>query len=146
RFENAFDWRQFVAKHSLVEHTLADDPARVYSQMDFATRDRYRHAVEGIARRSPFTEYEVARKAVQLAETRAREAPTGRAAHVGYFLVDRGRPELERLAEMRLSAAVVLDKLRRKFPLTCYLSPIALATLGITFLFLWWTLRSSDGW
>src|SRR5690606_25536711 len=112
RFGNASDWRQFVGQHSLVEHTLADDPARVYSQMDFATRDRYRHAVEGIARRSPFTEYEVARKAVQLAETRAREAPTGRAAHVGYFLVDRGRPELERLAEMRLSAAVVLDKLR----------------------------------
>jgi cyclic beta-1,2-glucan synthetase len=146
RFVNAFDWRQFVGEHSLVEHTLADDPARIYSQMDFATRDRYRHAVEGIARRSQFTEYEVARKAVQLAETQARETPTGRAAHVGYFLIDRGRPELERLAEMRLSAAVVLDKLRRKFPLTCYLSPMVLATLGITYLFLWWTLRNSDGW
>ncbi len=43
--------------------------------MDFATRDRYRHAVEGIARRSQLTEYEVARKAVQLAENHAREKP-----------------------------------------------------------------------
>ncbi|HEX5103792.1 MAG TPA: glucoamylase family protein [Pirellulaceae bacterium] len=146
RFVNAYDWRQFVGEHSLVEQTLAEDPARFYTQMDFATRDQYRHAVEGIARRSRFTEYDVARKAVQLAETQARETPTGRAAHVGYFLVDRGRPVLERLAEMRLSAAVVLDKARRRFPLTCYLTPMTLVTLAATFLFLWWTLRSGEEW
>ena len=146
RFVNAYDWRQFVGEHSLVEQTLADDPARIYSQMDFATRDRYRHAVEGIARRSRLTEYDVARRAVQLAETQARERPADRAAHVGYFLVDRGRPALERLAEMRLSAAVVLDKLRRRFPLTCYLTPMALVTLAATCLFLWWTLRNEEGW
>ena len=146
RFVNSHDWRQFVGEHSLVEQTLADDPARIYSQMDFATRDRYRHAVEGIARRSKLTEYDVARKAVQLAETQAREKPTDRAAHVGYFLIDHGRPVLERLAEMRLSAAVVLDKLRRKLPLTCYLSPMALVTLAATLLFFWWTLRNEEGW
>ena len=100
--------------------------------MDFATRDRYRHAVEGIARRSHLTEYDVARKAVQLAENHAREKPADRAAHVGYFLVDRGRPVLERLVEMRLSGAVVLDKLRRQFPLTCYLSAIGLVTIAAT--------------
>jgi hypothetical protein len=145
RFVNAYDWRQFVGEHSLVEQTLAGDPAGIYAQMDFATRDRYRHAVEGIARRSRFTEYDVARKAVQLAETQARERPTDRAAHVGYFLVDRGRPVLERLTEMRFSVGVILDKLR-KLPLTCYLSPMALVTLAATFLFLWWTLRNESAW
>ena len=118
RFLNSNDWRQFVGEHSLVEQTLAGDPAGLYAEMDFATRDRYRHAVEGIARRSHLTEYDVARKAVQLAESHAREKPDDRAAHVGYYLVDRGRPVLERVAEMRLSRAVVLDKLRRRFPLT----------------------------
>ena len=146
RFVNAHDWRQFVGEHSLVEQTLADDPARIYTQMDFATRDRYRHAVEGIARRSQLTEYDVARKAVQLAETQAREKPADRAAHVGYFLVDRGRPALERLAEMRLSAEVVLDKLRRKFPLTCYLSLMSLVTLAAAVLLGWWALRSATPW
>jgi hypothetical protein len=48
---------------------------------------------------------------------------------VGYYLVDRGRPVLERFAEMRLSPGVVLDKLRRRFPLTCYLTAIGLVTL-----------------
>ena len=104
RFLNSNDWRQFVGEQSLVEQTLAGDPAGLYAKMDFATRDRYRHAVEGIARRSQLTEYDVALKAVQLAESQAREKPDDRAAHVGYYLVDRGRPVLERLAEMRLSA------------------------------------------
>ena len=146
RFLNSSDWRQFVGEHSLVEQTLAGDPAGVYSQMDFATRDRYRHAVEGIARRSQLTEYDVARKAVQLAENHAREAPEDRAAHVGYFLVDRGRPVLEQFAEMRLSPVVLLDKLRRQIPLTFYLSGLGLVTLAATFIFLRWSQQLGVGW
>jgi cyclic beta-1,2-glucan synthetase len=142
RFLSSNDWREFVGEHSLVERTLAGDPAGIYAEMDFATRDRYRHAVEGIARRSQFTEYDVARKAVQLAEAvqlteqDVREKPANRAAHVGYYLIDRGRPLLESQVAMRLSAAVVLDRLRRKFPLTCYLSLMTLVTLAAAVIFL----------
>ena len=146
RFLNSNDWRQFVGEHSLVEQTLAGDPAGIYAEMDFATRDRYRHAVEGIARRSQLTEYDVARKAVQLAEHQAREQPDDRAAHVGYYLVDRGRPVLEHFAKMRLSPAVVLDKLRRQFPLTCYLSALGLVTLAATLLLLRWSQQHEAGW
>ena len=46
------DWREFVETMSVVEHTLREDPAGVYGRMDFATRDRYRHVVEAIAKRS----------------------------------------------------------------------------------------------
>ncbi len=134
RFLNSNDWRKFVDEHSVVERTLSSDPAGIYAQMDFATRDRYRHAVEGIARRSRMTEYEVARKAVELAGE-PRERPSDRAGHVGYFLVDRGRPVLERCAEMQLTPAVVLEKLRRKFPLTCYLTIIGLVTLASALFF-----------
>lgn len=136
RFLNSNDWREFVSQHSLVEQTLAGDPAGIYAKMDFATRDRYRHAVEGIARRSRLTEYDVARRAVHLAESYARDKPQDRAAHVGYYLVNHGRPALERFAEMRLSAAVVLDKLRRRFPLICFLSAISLVTVTATLSFL----------
>ncbi len=80
RLLNSSDWRDFVDQHSLVEQTLAEDPAGVYAGMDFTTRDRYRYAVEAIARRSSLSEYEVARKAVQLAEMRRtifRSLPRG---------------------------------------------------------------------
>jgi cyclic beta-1,2-glucan synthetase len=46
RFLSAMDWKEFVETLSLVEATLRTDPAGVYGTMDFATRDRYRHAVE----------------------------------------------------------------------------------------------------
>jgi len=137
RFLGANDWRDFVGRHSLVEQTLQGDPAGVYAQMDFATRDRYRHAVEAIARRSRLTEYDVARKVVQLAENQARLEPDIRATHVGYFLVDRGRPALEQAVDMRLSWAVVIDKLRRRIPLVCYLSLIGLVTLTSLTVFLY---------
>jgi cyclic beta-1,2-glucan synthetase len=136
RFLIAHDWRLFVGEHSLVEHTLQGDPAGIYAAMDFATRDRYRYAVEAIARRSRLTEYEVARKAVQLAENHSREFPDDRAAHVGFYLVDRGRPAIERLVEMRLSWSVVLDKLRRRLPLACYLTVMAIGTFSTLLLFL----------
>jgi hypothetical protein len=46
RFLGALDWREFVESQSAVEHALREDPADVYNDMDFATRDAYRHEVE----------------------------------------------------------------------------------------------------
>ncbi|HEU4731152.1 MAG TPA: hypothetical protein VFT22_24835, partial [Kofleriaceae bacterium] len=94
RFLSATDWRDFVEAMSVVERTLRGAPG--YGAMDFATRDRYRRVVEAIARRSTRSEDDVARAAIGLARDR-----TGRAAHVGYFLVDAGRRQLERSVAMR---------------------------------------------
>ncbi len=78
RVLGAMDWREFVETMSVVEQTLREDPGGVYGRMDFATRDRYRHATEEIAKKGRLTEGEVARKAVELARTGAiRLAPIG---------------------------------------------------------------------
>ena len=146
RFLDSNDWRQFVSNQSLIEQTLSTDPAGVYAKMDFATRDRYRHAVEAIARRSDYSEYEVACKAVQLAEKQGQMQPDKRAAHVGFYLVDRGRPALEKCAGMRLSRVVAIDKLRRRFPLACYLAVILLFTLSAALLFLGWLKFDGSHW
>ena len=50
------DWREFVESLSMVDQTLRRDPAGIYPQMDFATRDRYRHAIESTARHSRLPE------------------------------------------------------------------------------------------
>ena len=136
RFLSSHDWRTFVAEQSLVENTLRGDPAGAYANMDFATRDRYRHAVEAIARRSNCSEYEVADRAIQLARAEAAIGLHPREAHVGYFLIDRGRPALERLVHMRFTISVVVEKIRRKIPLTIYLCCIGLVT-GLTGAWLW---------
>ena len=74
RFLGAMDWREFVETMSVVEQMLREDPGGVYGSMDFATRDRYRHVVEQLAKRSPLSEAEVARRAIQLAREGARAA------------------------------------------------------------------------
>ncbi len=146
RFLISHDWRQFVSEQSVVEKTLARDPSDVYSSMDFATRDRYRHAVEGIARRSRKDEVDVALEAICLTETHARQHPDDRRAHVGYFLVDRGRSILERAVRMRLTPAVVIDKLRRRWPLACFLSVVGSVTIATTLLAVLWMIRRGPDW
>ena len=127
------DWREFVETMSVVEQKLREDPGGVYARMDFATRDRYRHVVEKIAKASGLPESEVARKAIQLAhESAARTSDDDRAAHVGFYLVDNGLPQLERTVNAPLSLAEALRKTGRRFPLFLYLGAIALFTAILT--------------
>ena len=133
RLLGSMDWREFVESMSIVEKTLREDPSGVYGTMDFATRDRYRHAVEEIAKASPLSESEVAHRAIRMAsevaEGKNDDVP---AAHVGFYLVDEGRPQLETAAEMRLAAAATFRRLARGIPLLLYLGTIAVITVVLT--------------
>jgi len=133
RVLGATDWRDFVESMSIVEQTLLEDPGDVYGRMDFGTRDRYRHAVERMAKTSLWSEIDVARKAVQLAQAGAAADVCGedstRAGHVGFYLVDKGVPELERVAGVRLSGLQSLQRSAARVSLALYLGSIALITI-----------------
>ena len=127
RFLGTMDWREFVETMSLVEETLRGDPGDVYGKMDFATRDRYRHVVEKIAKSSRQPESEIARKAIQL----AREGSDGkghddRTAHVGYYLIDKGLAQLERSVEPGRFGAELFGRMISRYPLPLYLGTILL--------------------
>jgi cyclic beta-1,2-glucan synthetase len=144
RFLGAMDWREFVETLSVVDRTLRDDPGGVYGRMDFATRDRYRHVVERIARAGRLSEGEVARKAVELAhEGASGETADDRAAHVGFYLIDKGLPQLERAARERDSAAATLRRVGERHPLLLYLGVIALFTTSLAALLV--TKAQADG-
>ncbi|WP_231742695.1 GH36-type glycosyl hydrolase domain-containing protein [Polystyrenella longa] len=130
RFLDANDWREFIREHSQVERTLEGDPSGTYREMEFLTRDRYRHAVEDIAKRSSLTENEVAALAVQLAEKQSSAESENRTSHVGYYLIDSGRVVLERESDVRFSFVASLEKLRRRFPLSFYLAMIVVITIA----------------
>jgi cellobiose phosphorylase len=135
RFLGAMDWRIFVETMSVVEQTLREDPGDVYDKMDFASRDRYRHAVEKIAKKSPCSENEVARKAIQLAhEGAAQKGGDDPAAHVGFYLIDKGRTQLENRAEVRQSVFETLARICRRFPLSLYVGGILLLTAAFAWL------------
>src|SRR6266404_4177114 len=139
RLLSAIDWKKFVETLSQVEQTLRGDPADVYRDMDFATRDRYRHVVESLAKQSDHSETDVARKAVQLAEETARQKRReDRTAHVGFYLVDKGLPLLERTVHARWPWSSIVERSIRRFPLTFYLGGIFLVTVLGTFGFMDW--------
>jgi len=133
RFLGAMDWRDFVEAMSIVEQTLSEDLDGAYASMDFATRDHYRHVVENIARSTRQSESDIARLAVQLAhESAADKGGNDRTAHVGFYLIDKGLPQLEKAAEARLSVLVALKRIICRFPLFFFLGAITVLTACFT--------------
>ncbi len=133
RFIGTMDWRNFVESLSVVDQTLREDPMESYASQDFATRDRYRHVIEDVARRSTCSEMAVAREAIVLAQTAAAQLGThDRSAHIGYYLIDHGRPDLERAVGCRLSLKSRVIRVSRHVRLPLYLGPILLLTLLAT--------------
>jgi cyclic beta-1,2-glucan synthetase len=148
RFLESMDWKEFVEGTSAVEKALRMDPEGTYCRMDFATRDRYRHTVERIARSSLLSEEEVALMAVKLArESDESKGSEDRSAHVGFYLIDKGLPELEKAAGMSRSLMESLRRAIQRSPLLCYLGAITLVTMLITATVLGQTYElKSGGW
>ena len=133
------DWKEFVETMSFVEKILRTDPCGVYQTMDFPTRDRYRHRIEKLARRSGVDEVEVARAAIRL----AREQPPGadadnRRSHVGYFLIDKGEAGLERALDAGFSLKRLLARGVGRFPVAVYVGALVAITVGTLALFWGW--------
>ncbi len=132
RFIGAMNWRNYVESLSVVEQTLREDPTGMHASQDFATRDRYRHVIEDVARgcaHSSRSELAVAREAIVLAQTAAERSGTNdRTAHVGYYLIDHGRQSLERAVGCRLPWKLRASRAIRHFRLFLYLGPILLLT------------------
>lgn len=92
---SAFEWPQFVEQVSLVDQHL-----RVcvgYADMDFLTRDRYRHAIEELARYSAYSELEIAKRLVEKIGQLGLDGNTSlRRSDPGYYLIGAGRYPFER--------------------------------------------------
>ena len=106
--------------------------------MDFATRDQYRRTVEQIAKGSPTSEDEVARRAVALASAEHAKRPAPRApaleapeTHVGYFLVDEGRARLERDVGARRPVAARLAAVSPRGRFALYVAALTLMTAAM---------------
>lgn len=116
---------ELIAAHSQIEKILQEDINGIYAAMDLPTKDRYRKTVLEISAASRLSEVEVARLAIKLAADHALlHGQDNRQAHVGYYLVDRGRWQLEKTAGVKK-----LSRSRHAFPK--YLAMIGCATLVV---------------
>jgi cyclic beta-1,2-glucan synthetase len=94
RLLSAVDWSEFFESVSLVEEVLREG-TRV-AEMDFATRDRYRRAIEELSRGTRHSEAEIARRAVQRARDATPVSPDSGLADPGYYLISKGRAAFDK--------------------------------------------------
>ena len=126
RFLSSLDWRKFVESMSSVEQILLSDPAGVYGSMDFQTRDQYRHIVEKTAKKTSYSESEIAQKAIELAQRKAgADVNDDRTGHVGYYLSGKGLSLLEQSAGLKRWPV-------SRYSLLLYLGSILVFTLLIS--------------
>jgi len=188
RFLSAQDWNGFFERLSLVERILHHDPAHIYAQMDFETRDRYRGVLEALAESAGCAEEIVARTVVDLAQEHAASLPSSREdtiehspvkeqrygtpiaedadeyiyeelwehgtdddedgssskgdwqglrlsrpTHVGFYLLDAGREQVEARLAYRPTASERAWRWVLKHPMRVYLGSILACTFAILF-------------
>jgi cyclic beta-1,2-glucan glucanotransferase len=137
RLLSSIDWAEFVESTSMVERVLREDPVKTHELQDFETRNRYRTAVEKIAKRVRVPEVEVAQRACQYAREAHQLDPQDiTRAHVGYYLIDRGRARLEADFRYWPDMRELAYRVATTFPSFIYLGTIAL----ITGMILWFLL------
>jgi cyclic beta-1,2-glucan synthetase len=145
-------WNETVEPLILFGDVLRQDPVGAYALMDADSRNLYRKKVAALAARSDFTEIQVARAALRLAqEAQDRNCPDPRIArresHVGYYLIGEGRELLAQKVGFRPAPLQRLRSWLWMNPDEFFLPGIAILTLAIiTGMLLFVTTREASPW
>nr|WP_305907069.1 hypothetical protein [Methylomarinum sp. Ch1-1]MDP4519790.1 hypothetical protein [Methylomarinum sp. Ch1-1] len=124
----AFEWPRFVEEASLVDACLRTHEG--YAAMDFLTRDRYRHAIEDLAKRSPYSEVEIARRVIAKVQGAKEQFPSDeRLQEPGYYLISAGRYAFEPEVGFRPSFKQWLLRAYIAHTEFAYVGSLGLATL-----------------
>jgi cyclic beta-1,2-glucan synthetase len=140
RHINSFDWAEFVEGVSLVDQVLAAESS--YSEMSFATRDRYRHSIEELSKESRKTEIEVARATLELAKGQLEDR---RQRDPGYYLLGEGRGRLETTIGFRAPVGLRFARFVRRHATIVYVGSILLVA-GLALILPLMTIESSWPW
>lgn len=130
RLISAFNWQDFFEEISLPDQIWRQNPA--YLHLDFATRDRYRHALEHLYRHSPGSQTEIAQSALELTQSVPLDSDL-KLRELGYYLIGDGRPLLEKKISFKPTFFESLARAYRASALEIYLGSI-LAVIGLLLL------------
>ena len=126
-------WSDLFERVSLVDARLRDRSA--FADMDFATRNLYRSAIEQLARGSSHTELEIAGLALDCAHRAAAARAPGieatRVGDPGFHLIGNGRPSFERELRFRVPLRLRLKRFVVGRGLGGYVAAILLVTMAL---------------
>ncbi len=127
------NWREWFETVSLADRALRQDPAGLYLQSDFTTRDAMRHEVEQLAKLLKRTDSQIASVTVDCAQEAANTWTASDdqslvQKHVGHFLLGDGRLQLESKLQAKPKLHVRLQRLLMRHALGSYLGAILVLT------------------
>ncbi|WP_338527032.1 hypothetical protein VRC35_10655 [Erwinia aphidicola] len=137
------DWADFCESASLVEQLLRQDPAAIYPQMHFDTRDHYRHVIERLARNSRFSELDVTRQVLALSQAASGASPP---QHIGHYLIGEERQVLEKVLTANTSGVTQLRHRFNQVPLLSWLGSLSLLTMAVSAAVLQRTAQHGMSW
>ena len=146
RLTSAFDWAEFFESVSPVDKILRGDSR--YTEMDFATRDTYRHAIEDLSRGTGLSELDVTARVMDRARSGGVEPPTreqserDRHTDPGYYLISRGRLAFERELGYRVPWKCRVLRWCVRAPALGYLGALAMLTAIVLAFPLWYAVAS----
>jgi cyclic beta-1,2-glucan synthetase len=123
----ASDWRAFFEEVSLIDASLRRETR--FAMLDFATRDRYRHAIEDLARLARRSELEVTRALIQ--ELRASPRTDAHVRDPGFYLIGGGRRAFEAALGCKLPVRQRLLRAGTSHAMAVYLGTAAVGTVAI---------------
>jgi cyclic beta-1,2-glucan synthetase len=136
RLFDTLAWREFVDSVSSVEAALRRDPAGIYADMDFETRDQYRHEIETLAKRSRRTELAVAEAAIRRSSDAASASGIEEIqAHCGYHLIGPGAADFAKSLGCKFSLRSAAGRLIQRWPGLLYGSCFIVLTAAIAYAF-----------
>ena len=101
---------EIFEKINKVEEILKADPAKVYEQMDYNTKESYRNTIKEISKKSKISEMYIAKKLLELANNEYDKNGKSKKAHIGYYL-------------QRENQNILFEKLQYKEQKVIYLIP-----------------------
>ena len=139
RLMSDIDWADMFESTSLVDTRLR--ASSTFAEMDFPTRNRYRTAIEQLARGSPLSELAIVERALALAQAASPKSPellvqNSSRIDPGHYLIAEGRSELEHAIGFRPPLVLRIDRFSVRVGLSGYVTAIlALAAmlLGLAF-------------
>lgn len=132
RLLSALDWSGVFESVSRVDRILSEDPADVYTRMDFETRDRYRKVIERLSKQTSLSESDIASRAVEMARQAKEDDPQyDRRSHVGYYLIGDGLTKLQDTLAYRPSPSERLVAAIKRRPTSLYLGTIGVLSVTI---------------
>ena len=128
----AINWRDIFEEISMVEKILQNDPANIYCNMDFESRDHYRHKIEKLSKTIDVDEVVIAQKAIECAKN--ADSDEAYIRHIGYYLIDDGISKLKKVVGGKRSIKDGFEGFIFKHKTFLYLCVIAVVTILLSFI------------